>query len=677
MSSTSPTKRHVSDSSTSSADSAPPPTAVPYPDRGRSKTGVRHQKKKARPAGSEDETVWSSPPPANDEVSRPSPDIASSTSQSIAPPPLSGLPLPLPSTPSSSPRAPPSPLHDGTARKQSQLAHEQLLPVQPPSPQSLETRSTMINQDGLGSPSPTPSTPSSSSRAPPSPPHDGTARKQSQLAHEQLLPVQPPSPQSLETRSTMINQDGLGSPTPSTPSSPSRAPPSQPHDGTARKQIQLVHEQLLPVQAPPPQSETCSTMINQDGLEWKDAALDPDPIWVREPSTEVIESLAREHLSLAPADRCDVVFHAEDGSFHKLFRVIPGGGAGTGYIMRVALPVDPHFLTSSEVATMEYVRSCTTIPIPKIVAHDSSNRNALGFEWILMESVHGTRLEERWTDLTMATKERLVRQLARFQAELFREQQNQIGNIYHDRSSPKPSPTPSPYLISRIVQRDFLWGQNIHQLVPRGPFKDSHTWLSARLELLRIEHERGLETPDSDEGDRKFAAHALSIIQRLLKLLPNVFPPDQPDSTFLFHDDLGMDNILVDEDSVITAVLGWACVSLLPDWRACKMPNLLRGYERREPPTPGMLLYTHYGTINQLYWEEMMDYETTLLRPIFLDEMKRQCPEWVKVMRKSELRRDFETAVTFLNEFGVERIDAWLDSFANGKPGWSLGPKFH
>ncbi|KAI9814074.1 MAG: hypothetical protein M1826_002319 [Phylliscum demangeonii] len=590
----------------------------------------------ARPAGPGSPVALPTPPPSSDEDSSPSSYVGSLTSRDITPPAFSVRLTPPPSPP------------DETA--QPSVSASRL-----PSP---------LEDEPVWSPPPA-STPASTPSSSPPPANDEVSRPSPDIASPTSQSIAPPP------------LSGLPSPPLSTPSSP-RAPPSPPHDGTARKQIQLAHEQLHPVQAPPPQSlETCTTMINQDGLEWKDAVLDPDPIWVREPSTEVIESLAREHLSLAPADRCDVVFHAQDGSFHKLFRVIAGGEVGTGYIMRVALPVDPHFLTSSEVATMEYVRSCTTIPIPKIVAHDSSNRNALGFEWILMESVHGTRLEERWTDLTMATKERLVRQLARFQAELFKKQQNQIGNIYPDRSSPKPSPTPSPYLISRIVQRDFLWGQNIHQLVPRGPFKDSHTWLSARLALLRFEHERGLESADSDEGDRKFAAHALFIIQRLLKLLPNVFPPDQPESTFLFHDDLGLDNILVDEDGVITTVLGWACVSLLPDWRACKMPDLLRGYERGEPPTPGMLLYTHYGTINELYWDEMMDYETTLLRPKFLNEMQRECPTWVKVMRGSELRRDFETAVTFLNETGVERIDVWLDSFANGNPGWSLGPKFH
>ncbi|KAI9833127.1 MAG: hypothetical protein M1826_000494 [Phylliscum demangeonii] len=506
----SPTKRHVSDSSTFSADSALLPTAMPYRDRDRSKKGDRHQKKKSRPAGSGPPVALPSPPPTSDEDSPPSSYVGSPTSRGLTPPPLSG-------------------------------------PLTSPSPPPDETAQRPLSE----SPSRLPSSPSPS----PSPPEDETARKQIGFAPGQQVLDQAPRPQILETRSTMINQDGLG---------------------------------------------------------WKYSFLDYEPTWVREPSTEVIESLARKHLSLPPTDRCDVVFHAEEGAFHKLFGVIPGGGVGTGYIMRVTLPADPHFLTSSEVATMEYLRSCTTIPIPKILAYDSSNRNALGFEWVLMEFVHGTPLEELWTDLPMATKERLARQLTRFQAELFTKPRNQIGNLYREPLSP----TPSPYPIGRIAQHPSTGAT--------GPFKNSYTWFSARLALLQLEHERDLDSPDSGEGDREYASRALSIVQKLLKLLPSVFPPDQPESTFLFHDDLGMDNILVDEDDVITAVLGWAYVSLLPDWRACEMPDLLQGCERGEPPTPGLLRYLDDGTtISQLYWEEMMDYETTLLRPIFLDEMKR------------------------------------------------------
>ena len=102
-------------------------------------------------------------------------------------------------------------------------------------------------------------------------------------------------------------------------------------------------------------------------MKWEAGLLRPEPSWIREPSIEVIESLARKHLSIRAADRSDVVFYAK-GGFNKLFRVSLGG-KGSGYIMRVALPVDPHYKTSSKVTTIKYIHSFTKIPIPNIVVN--------------------------------------------------------------------------------------------------------------------------------------------------------------------------------------------------------------------------------------------------------------------------------------------------------------------
>ncbi|KAI9831271.1 MAG: hypothetical protein M1826_003710 [Phylliscum demangeonii] len=406
--------------------------------------------------------------------------------------------------------------------------------------------------------------------------------------------------------------------------------------------------QVLDLPTLPQNLETPSTMINQDGLEWDGY---PQPRWVREPSTKVIESLARKHLSIPPADRCLVVVHDDgEGFFHKLFRVIPGGGgsADSGYFMRVALPVDPHHQTASEVATMDYVRSFTTIPVPKVVAYDSSNRNALGFEWILMEAGPGTALEECWEQLPMAAKEQLVRQLADYQAQLFANQQHQIGNVYYTAPS---SPAPSQFSLGRIVQDQFFCCDHIHLPVPRGPFRDCYGWLSPRLALIRHDRQRSLESADADDEDRKMDLSILALVPKLLKVLPSVFPPDQPESTFLCHDLLSMDNILVDKHGVVTAVLGWDCVSTLPLWRACKMPYLFRRQPRHEEPLKAD--YLDGGddeddgnpAADSLYWDHQRDFEVMQLRSTYLDEMQRRCPEWVKIMPQSVLQKDFERAV--------------------------------
>lgn len=117
-------------------------------------------------------------------------------------------------------------------------------------------------------------------------------------------------------------------------------------------------------------------MFKQDGLEWVQCTFSLEPRWTKEPKLEIIESLARRHLSLKADTHCDIQFHAQ-GPFNKLYKVVTDD---CECLMRISLPIDPHFKTSSEVATTEFVRQELEMPVPKIIAFDASNDNDLGFE---------------------------------------------------------------------------------------------------------------------------------------------------------------------------------------------------------------------------------------------------------------------------------------------------------
>jgi hypothetical protein len=78
-------------------------------------------------------------------------------------------------------------------------------------------------------------------------------------------------------------------------------------------------------------------------------------------------------MAALPADHLIDAFISpfSQGAFHKLY-LISTPNATTEYIMRGALPVDPFFKTESEVATMEYVREHSSIPLPRVIAYQSS-----------------------------------------------------------------------------------------------------------------------------------------------------------------------------------------------------------------------------------------------------------------------------------------------------------------
>jgi len=56
-------------------------------------------------------------------------------------------------------------------------------------------------------------------------------------------------------------------------------------------------------------------------------------------------------------------------------------------VARVARRFMPRLKTESEVATMQYLREHTSIPVPTVYHYDSNPYNRLGGEYILMSKV--------------------------------------------------------------------------------------------------------------------------------------------------------------------------------------------------------------------------------------------------------------------------------------------------
>ncbi|ESZ96404.1 hypothetical protein SBOR_3236 [Sclerotinia borealis F-4128] len=313
--------------------------------------------------------------------------------------------------------------------------------------------------------------------------------------------------------------------------------------------------------------------------------------------------------------------------------------------------VDPFNKTNSEVATINFICQTTDIPVPQILMFDDTGENELGISTCERESVfqyiiagaNGTPQDSQQMSLTLG----------------------------------------------QIVSMFFFWGDHITQDVPRGPFTNSKDWLCARLTLVIIDQERILKTTD-DEDEIEDAQDAKILAERLLKLLPNVFPTtdSSPEQSVLFHDDLSSRNLLIDDDGTITGIVDWECVSTLPLWKSCDFPEFLKGRERNEEPNrnqyapddeenvnePAADALDNEG-INELYWIHLLEYESTMLRAVFLDEMQKIAPEWIEESTKGAVKADFEAAVQNCDSgWSVKCITAWLDALEKGE-NWSLREK--
>lgn len=425
------------------------------------------------------------------------------------------------------------------------------------------------------------------------------------------------------------------------------------------------------------------TRGSQDVLEWEETLFNLIPHWKREPSLKEIESVCRQQLKVPAEHPCNVSFY-EAGTFNKLYLIVC---ADQSSLMRVTLPVSPRYKTRGEVATLAWVREHTDIPVPKVIAFEDSNDNDIGFEWILMELMPGAPAYRKWRTMPMEQKSAIAKRVAEFQVQLscydapgslFRK----IGTL-NLQNGQQDNDTPTRATPGRLISHEFFMGNRLKYDVPRGPFRSSYDWLSSEIRLIILEQTAALEKAEDDD-DREDAEEILGPAQRLSLLLPKVFPEDQEDDveTALYHDDLGLHNILVNEQGEITAVVDWECVSAMPIWMATTIPKFLVGERREEEPIRDIYAdevptesaeARKEGDVddldnegkNQLYWIHLMEYETTRLRAVYETRLRQLWPDWPR--EESHIKVDFFEAVLQCGSgVFVKKVDRWVNNIERG-----------
>ncbi|KAI1383723.1 uncharacterized protein F4822DRAFT_417381 [Hypoxylon trugodes] len=149
--------------------------------------------------------------------------------------------------------------------------------------------------------------------------------------------------------------------------------------------------------------------------------------------------------------------------------------------------------------------------------------------------------------------------------------------------------------------------------------------------------------------------------------------------TMLWHDNISLDNILVDQNGVLCGVIDWDCVSCLPLYEACQFPAFLQQGQDRllEPLTPYTITRKQLDANKDLprYNKELRQHQLTQLRRLFIAEMTDKCPTWVEIFRNRVYLRDYECAVQNCdNEFAYKCVEEWVDMMEKrGKDNMTVG----
>ncbi|KAF3222995.1 hypothetical protein TWF106_000790 [Orbilia oligospora] len=300
-----------------------------------------------------------------------------------------------------------------------------------------------------------------------------------------------------------------------------------------------------------------------DVIEWKSGLFGSQPVWKVEPSIDMVTDLMRSKIQEVSQheepteDEMSTAAFLSGGAFNKLYLM---NSHKNSWILRLTLPVDPYYKTVSEVATINLIRTSTSLPVPEIITHYSGGVEGLpsdgnlGLEWILMTKLPGKNLRKAWYEMDIGVKMRFVELLADKLHELYACEAarfSTIGNVYQpcmqaDASRPKAQPRSAAYAVGRIVSMPFFWKERLYDPVERGPFLSSAGWSTSRLQLVDHECTQIIDSDSSDPDDKEDATRFRNLSRRLSQHIQTFLPTKE--KFVLHHDDINAGNLLVDPE---------------------------------------------------------------------------------------------------------------------------------
>ncbi|KAJ7487904.1 hypothetical protein FB451DRAFT_1337315 [Mycena latifolia] len=188
----------------------------------------------------------------------------------------------------------------------------------------------------------------------------------------------------------------------------------------------------------------------------------------------ILKDVVLEHMK-TPVAR--IVFLSA-GTFHKAYLITLTSSHQV--VARVARRFMPRLKTESEIATLNYLREKTRVPVPFVHCYDSNPYNRLGGEYIIMSKASGVPLSQVFHSLSYAQLVRLLENLARLVIPLFGHRFPQIGSLYCGPDPTAPSNAPTPTLTRvhtavaetpRAVQEAYAAFPFTPTLTPRVSFR--------------------------------------------------------------------------------------------------------------------------------------------------------------------------------------------------------------
>lgn len=223
-------------------------------------------------------------------------------------------------------------------------------------------------------------------------------------------------------------------------------------------------------------------------------------------------------------------FEMGEGGLNNLIIFIQCEDDQRRYILKVGGHIWTKVKTESEVAAIQLVHEKTMISLPRILSFSSNENNEFGVEWIVMTRLEGKPLrtsfktDDTWSKLTVEEKKFIIDQLVQCVCQLHQNipRSNLIGNYK-------------------------LNGQIGCDSDGQGPWRNYHDYyrdrLNRQLHTLRVESIFDPVRNDVLKSIEEFDRITLPTFEDI----PNVFT----------HNDLGVQNLIVNEKNEIQGIIDW------------------------------------------------------------------------------------------------------------------------
>ncbi|KAI0030598.1 kinase-like domain-containing protein [Vararia minispora EC-137] len=342
---------------------------------------------------------------------------------------------------------------------------------------------------------------------------------------------------------------------------------------------------------------TSGRWVYNDALRHEERRLEFDVDGLRRIAAESINQSLDDVVSLSKL---------AEGGFNRSFLITLRDGRQM--VARVPYPVTvpKYYAVASEVATIEYLRSCG-LPTPKIYGYSPDSHNAARTAYILMEFVQGSKLSDVWRSLGDEEVISVIRQLTQLESRMMSLSFPAGGSLYFTKDLDGVASglgvllDDARFCVGPDTRLPLWFGRRARLDVDRGPYHSAEAALvvAARKELAYLTQFGRPILPFRRERRPSYlyqpqlpSSH-IENLERYLRISSSLIPRDPALSRFcLRHPDLQHNNIIVsrslESGCQVVGLIDWQHTSILPMFLLVGVPQRLQNYD--DPVSQSMTL---------------------------------------------------------------------------------------